>query len=102
METVKVIYRLEKCQDGNYHPIVFFPECHANYGNIMCFSLYDKCHGEASLAYYNETKPIADNLRMEVNNYMSRLYFEDEPRIVLKPMRKLNMNDLRLLAWGIY
>jgi hypothetical protein len=64
MEKLKYIAKYEGGKNGN--AILFFPECEANPGNMVCYA-HTGQHSEACLAYYWQCKnPIGEKQVQEV------------------------------------
>ena len=90
--TAKVIFRKDRKTN---EIIAFFPECAANYGDIMSYSHIGQ-HGDASMEYYYSTEKASPEEYADLYEELKRIY---EPDIPLNVRQKLYYNDLTAKAW---
>lgn len=91
MDKLKVIFRKDR-KDGTI--IAFYPECSANYGNIVCYQHIGQ-HGEASLEYYYSTVKASPDEYRELYNEV-----KDQALVELDVKQRLCYDDLIYKAWA--
>lgn len=91
MDKLKVIFRKDR-KDGTI--IAFYPECSANYGNIVCYQHIGQ-HGEASLEYYYSTIKASPDEYEELYNEV-----KDQALVELDVKQRLCYDDLIYKAWA--
>lgn len=100
MDKMKVIFRKDR-KDGTI--IAFFPECSANYGNIVCYQHIGQ-NGEASLEYYYSTVKANpdeyEELYNEVKGIYGTSYAKGDSVYELDVKQRLCYDDLIYKAWA--
>lgn len=91
MDKLKVIFRKDR-KNGTI--IAFYPECSANYGNIVCYQ-HIRQHGEASLAYYYSTVKASPDEYEELYNEV-----KEQALVELDVKQRLCYDDLIYKAWA--
>lgn len=96
MEEVKVLFRKSKNPyTGEKEVVAFFPEFPASYGNIVSY-MHIGGHSEASMKFYNETKPATPEERKFLLEELKAIYDD----CVLVVRQRLYYKDLFYKAWN--